>query len=67
VSYSWVDPHFSALYARREEQRLTDRLLAEARARDERMPELGELGEIVWRRSGWLEGKLPLEPNLRLS
>ncbi len=64
MSYSWVDPHFSALYARREEQRFTDKLLAEARAREERLP---ELGQIVWRRSGWLEGKLPVEPNLRLT
>ena len=26
VSYSWVDPHFAALYARREEERLVERL-----------------------------------------
>jgi hypothetical protein len=55
VSYSWVDPHFSALYARREEQRLTEKLLDEARARQARLPELDGGGEIVWRRSSWLE------------
>lgn len=64
MSYSWVDPHFASLYARREEQRFTEKLLAEARARDERLP---ELGEIVWRRSGWLEGRLPIEQNVRLT
>ncbi len=64
MSYSWVDPHFSALYARREEQRFTDKLLAEARAREERLP---ELGEIVWRRSSWLETTLHGSQTLRLS
>ena len=34
VSYSWVDPHFAALYARREEERLAERLVSRlARAR----------------------------------
>jgi len=33
VSYSWVDPHFAALYARREEERLAERLLARLRDR----------------------------------
>jgi len=64
VSYSWVDPHFATLYARREEQRFAERLLADALARDERLP---ELGEIAWRRSGWLESKLHGTPNLRLT
>jgi hypothetical protein len=26
VSFSWIDPHFAALYARREEERLAERL-----------------------------------------
>ena len=63
MSYSWVDPHFAALYLRREEQRLTEKLLAEARARAQRVP---ELGEIAWRSSGWLESDLPGNPNLRV-
>jgi len=68
VSYSWVDPHFASLYARREDQRLTERMLAHGRACEERIPELGELaGEITWRRSGWLESKLHGTPNLRLT
>ena len=32
MSYSWVDPHFAALYARREEERLAERLVARMRA-----------------------------------
>jgi hypothetical protein len=36
VSYSWVDPHFATLYARREEERLSDRLAAKLRERAER-------------------------------
>jgi len=31
VSYSWVDPHFAALYARREEERLAERLATRVR------------------------------------
>jgi hypothetical protein len=64
VSYSWVDPHFSALYARREEQRLTEKLLAEVRSREERLP---ELGATVWRRSSWLETTLHGSHTFRLS
>jgi hypothetical protein len=33
VSYSWVDPHFAALYARREEERLAERLATRMRDR----------------------------------
>jgi hypothetical protein len=33
VSYSWVDPHFAALYARREEERLAERLVTRMRER----------------------------------
>jgi len=33
VSYSWVDPHFAALYARREEERLAERLTSRSRDR----------------------------------
>jgi hypothetical protein len=31
VSYSWFDPHFAVLYARREEERLTERLATRLR------------------------------------
>ena len=33
MSYSWVDPHFAALYARREEERLAERLVTRMRER----------------------------------
>ena len=33
VSFSWVDPHFAVLYARREEERLEERLAASLRER----------------------------------
>jgi hypothetical protein len=38
VSYSWVDPHFAALYARREEERLAERLVTRLRERSVREP-----------------------------
>ncbi len=31
MSFSWVDPHFAALYARREEERLAERLATRMR------------------------------------
>jgi hypothetical protein len=33
VSFSWIDPHFAALYVRREEERLAERLAARLRER----------------------------------
>ena len=33
MSFSWVDPHFAALYARREEERLAERLVTRLRER----------------------------------
>lgn len=33
MSCSWVDPHFAALYARREEERLAERLVTRMRER----------------------------------
>ena len=38
VSFSWVDPHFAALYARREEERLAERLVTRLRERSAREP-----------------------------
>ena len=64
MSYSWVDPHFASLYARRDDQRFADRLLADALDREARLP---ELGKITWRTTGWLESKLHGTPNLRLT
>jgi hypothetical protein len=64
VSCSWADPHFASLYARREEQRLAERLLVEARKRAERLP---ELDEVAWRRSGWLESTLHGSHTFRLT
>lgn len=46
MSFSWVDPHFAALYARREEERLAERLAAVLRARADSAPPL----EGAWRR-----------------
>ena len=40
MSYSWVDPHFAALYARREEERLAERLATRLRERSAREPSL---------------------------
>jgi hypothetical protein len=52
VSYSWTDPHFAALYARREEERLAERLVARLRERSAREP---SLHPISWRDAGWCE------------
>jgi hypothetical protein len=52
VSYSWVDPHFAALYARREEERLAERLVTRLRERSAREP---FPQTISWRQAGWME------------
>jgi hypothetical protein len=52
VSYSWVDPHFAALYARREEERLAERLVTRLRDRSVREP---SLDSVRWRDAGWME------------
>ena len=52
MSYSWVDPHFAALYARREEERLAERLVTRLRERSAREP---SLQTTSWRDAGWLE------------
>ena len=52
MSYSWVDPHFAALYARREEERLAERLVTRLRERSVREPFLDTSGR---RQAGWLE------------
>jgi hypothetical protein len=52
VSYSWVDPHFAALYARREEERLAERLVTRLRERTASEP---SLDRIHWRDAGWME------------
>ena len=51
-SSCWVDPHFAALYARREEERLAERLLT--RLRDCAACE-SSLETIGWRQAGWME------------
>lgn len=40
MSCSWTDPHFAALYARREEERLAERLVTRMRERDACEPPL---------------------------
>ena len=52
MSYSWVDPHFAALYARREEERLAERLVTRMRERSVREPSLHPTSR---REAGWLE------------
>ena len=52
VSYSWVDPHFAALYARREEERLAERLVTRMRERSVRELFLQTTGRC---HAGWME------------
>lgn len=42
MSLSWADPHFAALFAAREEERMTERLTDLLRA------EAARLGEADW-------------------
>ena len=57
MSYSWVDPHFAALYARREEERLAERLVTRMRDRSVREPFLHTPDR---RHAGWLENDVVL-------
>jgi hypothetical protein len=52
VSFSWVDPHFSTLYARREEERLAKWLVTRLRQRAACEP---SSGATLWREGGWIE------------
>ena len=64
MSYSWVDPHFAALYARREEERLAERLVTRMRERSDREPLLHTTDRS---QAGWLENDVvPRGGHLRL-
>ena len=52
MSSSWVDPHFAALSARREEERLAAALVTRLRERTDREP---STQTISWREAGWME------------
>ena len=52
MSCSWVDPHFAALYARREEERLAERLVTRLRERTACEP---SPHAVCWREAGWME------------
>jgi hypothetical protein len=57
VSCSWVDPHFAALYARREEERLAERLVTRMRERAIHEPLLYPSDR---REPGWVEPDAPI-------
>lgn len=63
MSFSWVDPHFAALYARREEERLAERLVTRVRELAACEP---DLDATCWRGPGWMERDIPLPSHLRL-
>ena len=63
MSYSWVDPHFAVLYARREEERLAERLTSCLRERAACEP---NLDTIDWRGPGWTEQDVAPRDHLRL-
>ena len=52
MSFSWVDPHFTTLFARREEERLAERLVLRLRERAGSEP---SPGAIFWREASWIE------------
>jgi hypothetical protein len=63
VSFSWVDPHFAALYARREEERLAERL--ETRRREHAGWEPSP-NPLAWREPSWIDQEIELRGRLRL-
>ena len=63
VSFSWVDPHFTALYARREEERLAERLLTRLRDRCACEP---SPNSTFLREAGWMEHDAAIRCHLRL-
>ena len=63
MSYSWVDPHFAALYARREEERLAERLASRLRELAACEPDLDATN---WRGPGWMEQDTMVRGHLRL-
>ena len=64
MSYSWFDPHFAALYARREEERLVERLVSCLCERSASEPSLETAGRHD---CGWLEsGAVLRRGHLRL-
>ena len=63
MSYSWVDPHFAVLYARREEERLAERLVTRVRAVAACEPDPGATN---WHGPGWLELDVPVRGHLHL-
>jgi hypothetical protein len=64
VSYSWVDPHFAVLYARREEERLAERLASCLRRRAACEPGLGP--EMILREPTWAQQEVTSRGNLHL-
>jgi hypothetical protein len=63
VSCSWVDPHFAVLYARREEERLAERLVSRLRAVAACEPDLDATNR---RHAGSIERDAELHGRLRL-
>ena len=64
MSSSWVDPHFAALYARREEERLAERLLSRLRGRAACEP---NLDKVDWRSPASFEQDFSIRAHFRLS
>lgn len=63
MSFSWVDPHFTALFAQREEERVADRLTRRLR---ERAEFTDYFEPIPCRRPSWIEQEIELRGRLRL-
>lgn len=64
MSFSWVDPHFAALFAQREEERLADRL-------SRRLRECVDVGDYLppapHRELTWIEQDMELRGLIRLN
>ena len=64
MSFSWVDARLVTLQEAQQEQRFTAWLSADARIREDGLP---EPRDDAWRRSGWVETALHGSRTLRLS
>ena len=66
MSFSWVDPNFAGLYARREEQRAAERLLRAAQERERRLEQESVPGVVVRSEPIRLDPAYAFTPRLRV-
>lgn len=63
MSFSWVDPHFAALFAQREEERVAERLTRRLRKQAEF---IDYFEPIPCRQPSWIEQEMELRSRIWL-